>query len=174
MNPNHQLDKIWYNNYTSPLGELKIASSPTGVCRLSLPSESWEDFITALRKQYPESRLDRGLGENSKVIQELKEYFSGRRQQFTCDLDLQGTEFQLQVWEALRKIPFGTTCSYEDIARAVGREKGSRAVGQANGLNPVSIIIPCHRVVTKDGKLGGYGGGPELKRYLLTLESMTK
>lgn len=169
-----QAEKIWYNSYVSPLGELKIASSNKGLCRLSPPSESWEDFIVQLRNQYPDCRLDRGLGENSNVIQELKEYFAGRRQQFTCPLDLRGTEFQLKVWEALQNIPYGTTCSYEDVGRAVGKEKGSRAVGQANGLNPVSIIVPCHRVVTKDGKLGGYGGGPEMKKYLLTLESLSK
>ena len=101
---------------------------------------------------------------------ELAEYFGGSRREFTVPLVYPGTPFQSKVWTALRAIPFGETISYEELARRVGSPAGQRAVGHANGQNPLAIIIPCHRVVNKDGKLGGYGGGLWRKRLLLGLE----
>jgi AraC family transcriptional regulator of adaptative response/methylated-DNA-[protein]-cysteine methyltransferase len=101
---------------------------------------------------------------------ELREYFSGERRDFTVPLVYPGTPFQVKVWNALRAIPFGETISYEELARRVGSPAGQRAVGHANGQNPLAILIPCHRVVNKDGKLGGYGGGLWRKRLLLGLE----
>lgn len=105
-----------------------------------------------------------------KAAQQLDEYFAGKRTEFDLALCPHGTEFQLAVWGALQEIPYGETVSYGDIARRVGRPKGSRAVGQANGRNPISIIIPCHRVIDSSGGLGGYGWGPERKTWLLDLE----
>ena len=105
------------------------------------------------------------------VVDQLGEYFDGQRQSFEVNLAPEGTEFQLRVWEALRDIPYGETCSYGDIAKAVGVPKGSRAVGLANGRNPISIIVPCHRVIGADGSLTGYGGGMDRKKFLLDLES---
>jgi O-6-methylguanine DNA methyltransferase len=101
---------------------------------------------------------------------QLEEYFGGRRKVFDLPLDLRGTEFQLSVWCALRQIPFGETRSYAEVARAIGSPRAVRAVGAANGSNPVPIIVPCHRVVASGGGLGGYGGGLDLKRKLLDLE----
>ncbi len=103
-------------------------------------------------------------------IQELEEYFAGTRRQFTLALDLRGTDFQLACWRALLAIPYGETRTYADIARAVGRPQGFRAVGMANNRNPVAIVVPCHRVIASDGTLCGYGGGLDLKRKLLELE----
>lgn len=103
---------------------------------------------------------------------QLREYFDGRRQQFDLPLDPQGTEFQRQVWAELQNIPFGVTCSYLDVARKVGGPNHTRAVGGANGRNPISIIIPCHRVIAADGSLGGYGGGLPLKERLLAHEGV--
>ena len=91
---------------------------------------------------------------------------------FTVPLAPQGTEFQMKVWSELRKIPFGKTISYRELARKVQNEKACRAVGTANGKNPLSIVVPCHRVIAADGSLGGYSGGLEMKRALLSLESM--
>jgi O-6-methylguanine DNA methyltransferase len=103
-------------------------------------------------------------------VEELEEYFSGQRRNFSFPLDLRGTEFQLACWRALLAIPYGETRSYADIARAVGRPQGFRAIGMANNRNPIAIVVPCHRVIASDGSLCGYGGGLETKRRLLELE----
>ncbi len=105
--------------------------------------------------------------------QELREYFEGRRRTFTVKLDLEGTEFQRKAWQAMRKIPFGETISYGDQARKVGKPKAYRAVGSANGKNPIPIIVPCHRVLASDGSLGGYSLGLSMKRRLLALEGVS-
>lgn len=102
---------------------------------------------------------------------QLTEYFAGKRTQFELPLEAWGTEFQMKVWRALRDIPFGQTRSYLDLARVVGSPKASRAVGIANGKNPLSIIVPCHRVVGSDGALTGFAGGLETKAKLLDLEA---
>ena len=102
---------------------------------------------------------------------QLLQYFSGQRQSFELPLAPQGTPFQKSVWQALRAIPFGSTHSYQDIARTIGNEKAVRAVGLANSKNPISIIIPCHRVIRASGYLGGYAGGLECKKFLLALEA---
>lgn len=103
-------------------------------------------------------------------VRELEEYFAGSRRDFSFPLDLRGTDFQLACWRALIAIPYGETRSYADIARAVGRPQGFRAVGMANNRNPVAIVVPCHRVIASDGTLCGYGGGLDIKRKLLELE----
>lgn len=102
--------------------------------------------------------------------EQLAVYFHGQRQQFDLPLDLYGTPFQIAVWQALRTIRYGTTRSYGDIARQVGRPKAARAVGGANNRNPVSVIVPCHRVIGSDGALVGYGGGLSIKKMLLAIE----
>jgi methylated-DNA-[protein]-cysteine S-methyltransferase len=104
------------------------------------------------------------------IAAQLSEYFAGRRRVFDLPLALRGTPFQLQVWEELQRIPFGATCTYTELARRVGRPAAVRAVGRANATNPVSLVVPCHRVVGADGTLTGYGGGLGVKRALLDLE----
>lgn len=141
----------------SPVGDLTLTEENgalTGLYfgRLSLEGE---EGLTAL--------LER-------ASRQLEEYFAGKRKQFDLPLSLRGTEFQRQVWAALRDIPYGETRSYGQIAQAVGRPKAVRAVGMANHRNPISIIVPCHRVVGADGSLTGYGGGLENKKFLLALE----
>ena len=105
-----------------------------------------------------------------KTALELREYFEGKRKKFDLPLSPSGTGFQLSVWKALQAIPYGSTCSYQDIAVSVGSPKACRAVGLANNRNPIAIIIPCHRVIGKDGSLTGYGGGLDVKQSLLDLE----
>lgn len=105
-----------------------------------------------------------------RAIKQLMEYFAGRRKVFDVPLDILGTEFQRKVWDELSRVPYGSTCSYTDIARRIRNAKAVRAVGTANGRNPLSIIIPCHRVVSANGTLGGYAGGLETKAKLLRLE----
>ncbi|MCK1798303.1 methylated-DNA--[protein]-cysteine S-methyltransferase [Streptomyces sp. XM4193] len=105
------------------------------------------------------------------VAQQLAEYFAGERTEFTVPLTMEGTEFRRTVWTALRDIPYGRTESYGELAARIGRPSASRAVGMANGRNPISIIVPCHRVIAGNGNLTGYGGGLPRKRHLLALES---
>ena len=105
-----------------------------------------------------------------KAAAQVKEYFAGKRKQFKLPLLMRGTEFQMAVWQALQEIPYGETRSYKDIAARIGRPKAVRAVGMANNRNPISIIVPCHRVIGHDGSLTGYGGGLPLKQHLLELE----
>jgi len=117
-------------------------------------------------------------GERTPLLEQaerqLAEYFAGERREFDLPLNPQGTAFQKEVWKALQEIPYGETRSYGEIACAVGREKAFRAVGMANHNNPISIIIPCHRVIGADGSLTGYGGGLDKKRFLLQLEGTEK
>lgn len=104
------------------------------------------------------------------AVEQLAEYFAGERTEFDLPLEMEGTAFQRTVWSALREIPYGETCSYGEIARNIGSPAAFRAVGLANGHNPISIIVPCHRVIGANGSLTGYGGGLERKRLLLDLE----
>jgi len=107
-----------------------------------------------------------------KAALQIEEYFAGKRKKFSLPLVMHGTEFQMDVWKALQSIPYGETRSYKDIAIQIGRPKAMRAVGLANNRNPISIIVPCHRVIGHNGKLVGYGGGLPLKKYLLELEGI--
>jgi methylated-DNA-[protein]-cysteine S-methyltransferase len=106
------------------------------------------------------------------VAAQLGEYFAGQRREFDLMLAPVGTDFQLRVWNALRKIPYGAVRNYGDIARAIGQPNAARAVGQANGCNPLPIVIPCHRVIASDGSIGGYSGGLAIKHRLLALENV--
>ena len=107
------------------------------------------------------------------VREQLAEYFAGKRQQFDVPLKLAGTPFQQRVWQELVRIPFGTTITYAQLAQRIGKPTASRAVGHANGRNPISIIVPCHRVIGADGKLTGYAGGVDKKQWLLAWERRT-
>jgi methylated-DNA-[protein]-cysteine S-methyltransferase len=107
-------------------------------------------------------------------VRQLREYFAGTRRKFTVPLHLDGTEFQQQAWAAMRNIRYGHTLSYAQQAKAIGKPKAVRAVGSANGANPVPIIVPCHRVIASDGSLGGYALGLTMKRYLLALETTAR
>ena len=127
------------------------------------------------RLEFGEPKISNGASEPGALVtdaaRQLDEYFSGRRRQFDLPLDLEGTEFQQRVWKSVSAIPYGQTRSYAQIATTIGSPKAVRAVGAANGANPVVIIVPCHRVIASGGGLGGYGGGLELKRRLLALET---
>ena len=113
---------------------------------------------------------DNATARDHALAHELAEYFAGRRRDFTIELAPRGTPFQLAVWEELRRIPYGGTISYSELARRIGRPSAIRAVGAANGANPIPVIIPCHRVIGANGTLTGYGGGIERKQWLLALE----
>jgi AraC family transcriptional regulator, regulatory protein of adaptative response / methylated-DNA-[protein]-cysteine methyltransferase len=155
----------------SPLGPLVTAATSEGICLLEFSDRRrLETQFATLRKRFQTAIVP---GENHHIKQlrkELGEYFKGKRKRFELSLQYPGTPFQQDVWKGLLKLKHGETISYEDLARQLGRPSAQRAVGTANGMNRIAIVIPCHRVVNKDGKLGGYGGGLWRKQKLLALE----
>ena len=154
----------------TPIGELRLASTAAGLAFLELPHSNGNGFTGWLRRWARGARVEEGFAPNQAAAKQLLQYLAGKRRAFDLALDLRGTDFQLAVWRALCAIPYGETISYAEQARRVGRPNAPRAVGAANGANPIAIVVPCHRVVNADGKLGGYGGGLDLKARLLALE----
>ncbi|HEX7046190.1 MAG TPA: methylated-DNA--[protein]-cysteine S-methyltransferase [Gammaproteobacteria bacterium] len=129
-------------------------------------------FTTGMRPSKPPNDAKENVAPFAKVIRQLEEYFAGKRKDFDLPLAPAGTVFQQSVWKALMTIPFGKAVSYSDIANSIGNPNAVRAVGLANGRNPIPIVIPCHRVIGKDGSLTGYGGGLPIKEKLLALEGI--
>ena len=154
-----------YKLIESPIGKLKLVASDKG-----LVATLWEnDRPRRVRlSELVEDQLDPVLVETERQI---GEYFAGKRKAFSIPLDMRGTRFQKDVWEALLAIPFGETRSYGQLAKQLGNPAATRAVGAANGRNPVSIIVPCHRVIGSSGELTGFAGGLDVKAYLLSLET---
>jgi methylated-DNA-[protein]-cysteine S-methyltransferase len=143
--------------YSSPIGEIVVGATADEVCSL--------EFVKGRKR--PAASPAASSRALSACLRQLDEYFAGERKIFELMLRLHGTEFQLKVWRALLDVGYGETASYGDMARAIGRPKAVRAVGHANGQNPVSIIVPCHRIIGSSGALVGYGGGLERKAWLL-------
>ena len=160
--------------YNFPIGKIGIVEDSGAIVRVFFCPE--KKYVTL-----PDKGLSRvknmdtefNLAETvliKKAALQLEEYFGRKRKKFELPLNLTGTEFQVSVWKALETIPFGETRSYGDIAARIGNEKACRAVGMANNRNPIIIIVPCHRVIGRDGSLTGYGGGLDVKKFLLELE----
>ncbi|MBH3428736.1 methylated-DNA--[protein]-cysteine S-methyltransferase [Pseudomonas alkylphenolica] len=152
---------MYYRYLPSPLGPLLLAGDEQGLHLLHM--DAAQPWALPDAWQPAGNRLD-------EVARQLEEYFAGKREQFQVKLAAQGTPFQHEVWQALQRIPYGTTCSYGDLAHEIGRPRAVRAVGTANGANPIAIIVPCHRVIGSNGTLTGYAGGVERKQLLLELE----
>jgi methylated-DNA-[protein]-cysteine S-methyltransferase len=153
-----------YKKMSSPIGELKLVASDNGLVAIL-----WEN--DSPRRVRLGEMVEDGL--HPVLVEtegQLKEYFAGKRKTFSVALDMRGTRFQKDVWEALLAIPFGETRSYGQLAKQLGNPRATRAVGAANGRNPVSIIVPCHRVIGSSGKLTGFAGGLDAKAHLLGLE----
>lgn len=161
------METLYYSEFESKVGTLYVGVSDKGLVLLDLHSSEF------LRKRSNGKKKVQWIESKEKTapyVRELEEYFDGQRREFSFPLDLRGTSFQKRCWQALLAIPYGKTRSYAEIAAEVGSPRGFRAVGQANHQNPIAIVVPCHRVITTDGKLGGYGGGLEMKEKLLRLE----
>ena len=153
----------FYRYHHTPIGTLLLAGDGEYLQLLGFPSG-------AMKRRH-DSDWEKKDEPFKAVIKQLDEYFDGSRQDFDLPLKPQGTEFQRRVWQALQQIPYGETWSYGELAKYVGNPKASRAVGAANGINPIPVIIPCHRVIGSNGTLTGFGGGLETKAFLLTLEA---
>ena len=155
----------YHTFFTSPLGLLLLTSNGAALTGLYFQKEGKENY--GLNEDSVET-ADLPIFEQT--TEQLRLYFSGRLKQFDIPLMMKGSDFQRKVWEALKQIEFGSTESYGELARRIGNPAASRAVGLANGKNPISIIVPCHRVIGANGTLTGYGGGIDNKRFLLELE----
>jgi methylated-DNA-[protein]-cysteine S-methyltransferase len=155
---------MYYSYMDSPVGRLLLAGDGSGLRLISFPGGRTK------REALPAWRED--AGPFAEAVRQLNAYFAGELTDFDLALAPLGTPFQLSVWRALQRIPYGETRSYGELARAIGRPKASRAVGAANGSNPLPIVIPCHRVIGSTGKLTGFGGGLDTKAALLALEGV--
>ena len=156
------MEITYYTYMESPIGRLLLAGDETALRRIQFPEGK--------HAQEPERGWLPDSNRLAGFVRQLKAYFAGELHEFDLALELEGTPFQRNVWRELQKIPYGETISYGELARRVGNPKGSRAVGHANGLNPIPIVVPCHRVIGSNGKLTGFGGGLPTKEKLLSLE----
>lgn len=149
-------------HFQSPIGILKICEREEKITNLYLLQPGEETGLSEDEDNPSELLYE--------AYRQLSEYFAGKRKEFDLPLGFTGTSFQQKVWKELQNIPYGETRSYEDIAIGIGNKKAVRAVGQANNKNPIIIIVPCHRVISKNGDIGGFGAGVNVKKYLLDLE----
>ena len=162
MNPQRTETPVWYDHFDAPIGQLLLARDESGLRHIAFEHGRHPTPVGA-RWRRDATRFD-------DVREQLRAYFAGALQAFDLPLAPRGTPFQQHVWRALRAIPYGATTSYGAIARELGDAAATRAVGAANGRNPLPIVVPCHRVIGVDGSLTGFGGGLPLKRFLLDLE----
>ncbi len=165
---------LYWTSIVCAQGECIVMATEQGVCWLGTPRSTLEYGLEHARRWLQIDQVVQGVEVEplEQAVAELQRYFRGEHITFTCPLDMHGTPFQLSVWHELCNIGYGQTCSYGDIARAIGHPKASRAVGAANGANPIAIIVPCHRVIGSNKTLTGYGGGLPMKSWLLSLEGV--
>ena len=156
--------------FETAFGPMRLASSERGLVYVQLPRASGRGFEGWLRRHAPGETVRPGYEPNRAAIVQISEYLEGKRERFDLPLDIRATDFQRKVYDALLAIPYGETRTYAEQAAAIGAPKAVRAVGTANGANPLSLVVPCHRVVASGGKLGGYGGGLPMKKKLLAME----
>lgn len=156
------MDTIWYDNLATPIGSLRLVADDQGL------REIW--FETGRHQREPAPSWTRSAEALAFARVQLEQYFAGTRQVFELPLHPLGTPFQLAVWRELARIPYGATISYGELARRLGQPQAMRAVGAANGRNPLPIVLPCHRVIGANGSLTGFGGGLPTKRFLLAME----
>lgn len=156
--------------FETPFGPMLCASTAAGLAYLQLPRASGRGFAGWLRRHAPGARVEPAWQPNRGAAAQVAEYLEGKRVDFELPLDVRATAFQRHVYDALLEIPYGETRTYSQVARRIGFAQAVRAVGAANGANPLPLVVPCHRVVAAGGKLGGYGGGLPMKKQLLAME----
>jgi methylated-DNA-[protein]-cysteine S-methyltransferase len=171
------MDDTFTTALDTAVGTLTVVASNVGVRAVLWPGESYDDLVSSRVRRRPDTASATSADDArviaARAVEQLIEYFDGRRREFDVPLDPHGTEFQLSVWQVLRTIPYGTTITYGEQARALGDANKARAVGAANGRNPISVIVPCHRVVGGNGSLTGFAGGLDAKSWLLSHERAT-
>jgi O-6-methylguanine DNA methyltransferase len=165
-------DSVIIGTIATPAGVLGAVISPQGLGRLTFPREDLAGCEQWARRWLPGVRIQHGGAQLEQLAEQLNAYFAGTLRAFDIPLDLRGTPFQIAAWQALLEIGYGQVRSYSAHAAAIGRPQAIRAVGAANGANPIPIIVPCHRLIGKSGSLIKYGGGLDIKRRLLELEGV--
>ncbi|HEX7735318.1 MAG TPA: methylated-DNA--[protein]-cysteine S-methyltransferase [Ktedonobacteraceae bacterium] len=168
-------ETLYVSSIASARGICTVIATEKGVCWTGTPGTERTAGLAWMERRLPIAGVveTEAVEPLQRAMEQLRHYFAGEPVQFSCPLDLRGTAFQVSVWEELYRIPYGQTRSYAQIASAIGRPQAVRAVGAANGANPVAVIVPCHRVIGSDGTLTGYGGGLPMKQWLLALEGAT-
>ena len=159
---------IYYTNVNTPVGNLCLIREDDYLLRIYLPNENIS--VQILQQKYPNDNIIKNKSGFEDTIVQLTEYFGDKRKYFNIKTKIEMSPFYKKVLEEVSKVPYGETNSYEQIAQKLNNSKATRAVGTANARNPLPIIIPCHRIITKNGKLGGYAGGLKMKKYLLEFE----
>lgn len=167
-----QKEKVYYTKFDYNGWTMYIAKTEKGLCYVGSQNEPFNELANWMKKQIPNGHLIEDGKPLFPIINELKDYVNGKKIEFTNTFDLRGTLFQTTVWNTLCTISYGETKCYSDIAQTIGNPKAVRAVGTAIGANPIAVIIPCHRVLGKDGSLTGYSGGLHIKEKLLQLEKI--
>ncbi|KAB3532891.1 methylated-DNA--[protein]-cysteine S-methyltransferase [Alkaliphilus pronyensis] len=165
------IEAVYYTSLNFSTMKLLIASSSKGLLLIEFNKEQ-EEFVELLKDHFPSLEPIKDREKNLQYINQLTEYFQGKRKEFTFPISLTGTAFQTKVWKELANIPYGKTASYRDIAERIDNPKAMRAVGMANNKNKLPIVIPCHRVIGVNNRLIGYGGGLHIKEELLKLEGI--
>jgi len=161
---------VRYAALETPIGRLHLFGTARGLLTLALPNEERSAAEARVRRLLGDVAIEEDASAHAATLAQLSAYFSGTARRFDLPLDPRGTPFQRLAWDAVAAVPYGETRAYGDIARAIGRPAAVRAVGAANGANPLPLIIPCHRIIGAGGQLTGYGGGLAIKRRLLALE----
>ncbi|MGI6424566.1 MAG: methylated-DNA--[protein]-cysteine S-methyltransferase [Tepidanaerobacteraceae bacterium] len=165
--------KIFWGLFFHKKEKMCLAVSSKGLCYILWPNEPFKILEDWVKKHFPKASLVHDETYTTNYAKQIEEYFKGLRQTFDIPLDLRGTPFQKAVWQALLQIPYGTTKAYSEISKMINRPKAVRAVGGAIGANPIPIVVPCHRVIGKNGTLTGFGGGLKMKKELLEIEGIT-
>jgi len=164
------MDVLYVDTLTYAQGNMYIVASDEGLVYIGTPNASFEEVEVWAKKPFKGYRFEENKEKLQRYVKQLTAYFNKELTEFDVPVHVKGTQFQLAVWNALKELPYGTTTTYSDIAHRIGNPKAVRAVGSAIGANPILAIIPCHRVIGKDGKLTGFRSGLAMKEFLLELE----
>jgi O-6-methylguanine DNA methyltransferase len=165
---------LYHSTLDTPIGPFGLVSTSKGLAAIFFGKGLRRKRDSWIRRVFPGARVEPAGRAHRIFAKQIREYFEGRRRAFEVVIDLRGTDFQKKVWAEVARVPYGQTVSYGEIAHLIGKPKAVRAVGAANGANPIPIVIPCHRVIGSDGSLTGYGGGLKSKRWLLAHEGILR
>ena len=167
---------LYWSSVSSPYGAWLALATERGVCWTGTPGATLEEGVAWVKRRLPIEQIVEGeaIPPIRQAVEELRSFLAGELKQFACPLDIHGTPFQMAVWQAVSQIPYGETRSYQAIAKTIDHPQAIRAVGAANGANPLAPIVPCHRVIGSNGSLTGYGGGLPVKAWLLAMEQKSK
>jgi len=164
------MGKVYWSSFDSKIGTIYLASTRKGICGIRIPASTKREFMSWLENRFEHDEIIESPSRNKPVMDQLSRYFDRKLARFSTKFHLIGTPFQIRVWKELRKIKYGQTISYKELARRIGKPGAYQAVGRANSQNPLPILIPCHRVIGVNDNLRGYAAGTKTKEFLLRLE----